>query len=205
MKRFLVLVFCILVTFISCTKDNGTDNKKVNKFEIIGFQYITEENRDFIGTQTVYSDYFLDINTKQYKLENNPIIKNMDPDIHLDSALASSSNFIVKEENNKYITPEVIGTNGSVGIFTKKDNSGWMLNKGQVLTINFNKYKSKIVENQTVVIGYIVNGRMVNGQSFRELSGTYKITSDEPGEYYIYIVNASSEYIAFKEGDITVS
>ena len=45
---------------------------------------------------------------------------------------------------------------------------------------------------------------MVKGENFKDLSGNYKITADESGEYYIYTVDASSEYLAFKEGSISV-
>ncbi|MDR5587430.1 hypothetical protein [Clostridium aquiflavi] len=118
----------------------------------------------------------------------------------LDSALISK--FIVKKENDKYITPEIIGANGSISVFTKEDGSGWTLNKGEELIINFNKYKSKIVKDQNIIIGYVLNGKMIKGKTFSDLSGSYKLTADESGEYYIYMVNSSSEYVAFKEGSI---
>ncbi len=44
-----------------------------------------------------------------------------------DSALISD--FVTKEKNNEYITPEIIETNGSIGVFTKYDGSGWKLKK----------------------------------------------------------------------------
>lgn len=119
----------------------------------------------------------------------------------MDSSFPSIDEFIVKEENNRYITPEIIGGNASVSIFTKKDESGWNLNKGQSLTFNFNKYKSKF---QSVVIGYIFNGKMMPGKRFSELSGSYELIANESGEYYIYIVIASSDYVAFKEGNIII-
>lgn len=119
-----------------------------------------------------------------------------------DSALISD--FVTKEKNNEYITPEIIETNGSIGVFTKDDGSGWKLKKGDSLVFNFDKYQSKVIKEQTAVIGYVVNGKMVEGESFEDLSGSYEITADEPGEYYIYTIDASSEYLAFKEGSISV-
>ncbi len=50
--------------------------------------------------------------------------------------------------------------------------------------------------------GYVLNGKMIKGKTFSDLSGSYKLTADESGEYYIYMVNSSSEYVAFKEGSI---
>jgi len=156
-----------------------------------------------IGTQSGTGDGKIEEYNEHYTLKTNHIIKSIDSEMRLDSALISE--FIVKEKNNEYTTPEIIGTNGSISVFTKEDGSGWILNKGQVLTINFNKYKSKIIEHQTVTIGYILNGKMINGENFSDLSGSYEITADESGEYYIYMVNDSSDYVAFKEGSITIS
>ncbi|WP_243184415.1 hypothetical protein ACUH7Y_01975 [Clostridium beijerinckii] len=78
---------------------------------------------------------------------------------------------------------------------------GWKLNKGDTLTFNFNKYESRF---QSVVIGYVLNGKMVKGEKFKDLSGSYKIEANEPGGYYLYIMNASSDYVAFKEGNIII-
>jgi len=175
MKRIFVLVCCISFIFVSCAKDT--------KSVISGFQYITEQNRNLIGTE-IQSNSTLQEYNEHYTLKTNHIIKSIDTEMRLDSAFISK--FIVKEENDKYITPEIIGTNGSISVFTKEDSSGWALNKGQVLTVNFNKYKSKIIEHQTATIGYVLNGKMVNGENFSELSGNCKITADELGEYYIY-------------------
>jgi len=177
MKRIFVLVCCISFIFVSCAKDT--------KSAISGFQYITEQNKNLIGTETIQSNSALQGYNEHYTLKTNHIIKSIDTEMRLDSAFISE--FVVKEENNKYITPEIIGTNGSISVFTKKDGSGWALNKGQILTIDFNKYKSKIIEHQTVTIGYVLNGKMVNGGNSSELSGNCKITADESGEYYIYI------------------
>lgn len=199
-KNFLVLcvaICCVLVIFIVYIKT------KNNKYIINGASYITEQNRHLIGTQAGTGDGKIEENNEHYTLKTNHIIKSIDPEMRLDSALISE--FTVKEENTVCTTPEIIGTNGSISVFTKEDGSGWMLNKGQVLTLNFNKYNSKVIEHQTVIIGYVLNGKMVSGKNFSELSGSYKITADESGEYYIYIVNASSDYVAFKEGSITIS
>ncbi|NFO05629.1 hypothetical protein FDB23_16475 [Clostridium botulinum] len=173
-----------------------------NQYQMKGAQYITEENKGLIGTETIYSknNSYLKSTNEQYTLESNHIIKDIDAEMALDSAPISE--FIVKKENDKYITPEIIGANGSISVFTKEDGSGWTLNKGEELTINFNKYKSKIVKDQNIIIGYVLNGKMIKGKTFSDLLGSYKLTADESGEYYIYIVNSSSDYVAFKEGSI---
>src|SRR5471030_3136151 len=118
MKRIFVLVCCILFIFVSCAKDT--------KSAISGFQYITEQNRNLIGTETIQSNSTLQEYNEHYTLKTNHIIKSIDTEMRLDSAFISE--FIVKEENNKYITPEIIGTNGSISVFTKKNGSGWALN-----------------------------------------------------------------------------
>lgn len=194
MKKIFIILSVILFIFIGCAKGN--------KDQINYAQYITEKNRHLIGTQTMYSEdnvYLLD--NKRYTLESNHVIKSIDDKMQIESEPISE--FIVKEENDKYITPEIIAPNASISVFTKKDGTGgWRLNKGEELKINFNKYKSQIVDKQNAIIGYVVNGKMINGEVFSDLSGSYKLTANESGEYYIYIVNASSEYLAFKEGSI---
>lgn len=194
MKKIIALIICIGFICIGCTQNS--------QYQMNGAQYITEENKGLIGTETIYSknNNYLKLTNEQYTLESNHVIKNIDAEIALDSAPISE--FIVKKENDKYITPEIIGANGSISVFTKEDGSGWTLSKGEELTINFNKYKSKIVEEQNIIIGYVLNGKMIKGKTFKDLSGSYKLTADESGEYYIYIVNSSSEYVAFKEGSI---
>lgn len=210
-KLILVLTFCILVIILVCFKmllSSAIDTRKLinntgnNKNVINGSEYITDKNRNLIGTEIKETENNLKSNTDN-KLDLIPyknIINSTDEGMTL--LPSSIDDFIVAEGDNQYITPEIIGVNGSLSLFTKKDGSGWKLNKGESLTFNFNKYESK---SQTVSIGYVLNGKMIKGEKFKDLSGSYKITANDSGEYYIYILNLGSDYIAFKEGNIIIS
>lgn len=194
----LVLVFCVIVNLAGCAGQALNTNKDTEEI-IHGAEYITDKNRNLIGTEVIDDINAPRENGEGVTLPYKNIINSIDEKITLNPS--SIDEFIVKEENNSYITPEIIGGNASVGIFTKKDASGWNLNKGQSLTFDFNKYESRF---QSVIIGYIFNGKMMQGKKFKELSGSYKLTASEPGEYYIYIWIASSDYVAFKEGNIVI-
>lgn len=203
MKRkvivFCSILLCCIIVFVTFYPKN-----KYNKYAIEGAAYITEKNRHLIGTETeegTNKDQIVEYSEHNI-LNYSSTIKSIPSELHLDSALISD--FITKEKDDVYITPEIILTNGSIGVFTKEDGSGWLLNKGDSLTFNFNKYESKAVKNQNSVIGYVVNGKMVKGEGFKDLSGNYKTIADESGEYYIYVLGSSSDYLSFKEGRIIV-
>ncbi|MDU5723869.1 MULTISPECIES: hypothetical protein [Clostridium] len=144
-----------------------------NNISINGSAYITEENKKLIETETKYGEFKNVTDT----LKSNKIIKKMQPEINLDCA--SINAFRTIEKNSIYITPEIIQTNGSIGIFTKENDCGWNLKKGQNIKFNFEKYKSQVVENQTAIIGYIKNGEMIKGEEFKNLYGEYNLTIDE--------------------------
>lgn len=183
MKKIFIFIYLYIFLLAGC-----------NNISINGSAYITEENKKLIGTETKYGEFKNVTDT----LKSNKIIKKMQPEINLDCA--SINAFRTIEKNSIYITPEIIQTNGSIGIFTKENDCGWNLKKGQNIKFNFEKYKSQVVENQTAIIGYIKNGEMIKGEEFKNLYGEYNLTIDEDGEYYIYIVNASSDYLSFKNG-----
>lgn len=190
MKKVFALIFCLSFILVGCFKETN--------YLIHGSQYITEENRKLVGTEINEgkNNVYLKDNIEQYTLETNHIIKSIDSE-SLNSAPIIE--FTVKEGDGKSITPEIITTNGSISVLKKEDSSGWKLNKGDTLVFNFNKYESR---SQSVVIGYVLNGKMVNGEKFKDLSGSYKFTANESGEYYVYIINVSSDYVAFKEGNV---
>jgi len=209
MKKQLILflVFCAIINLTSCTGQAPSTNKGTNEFNtskdaenpIRGIEYITDKNRHLIGTEIIIHTNVPQENDERVTLPYKNIINSIDEKIWP----SSINDFIVKEENNNYITPEIIGENGSVGIFTKEDGSGWNLNKGQSLTFNFNKYESRF---QSIRIGYILNGKMMmKGKKFKELSGSYTLTANESGQYYIYVEITSTDYVAFKQGNIVTS
>ncbi len=63
-----------------------------------------------------------------------------------------------------------------------------------------------MVSNQVLVIGYIKDGVMYDGESFGSLSGSYELKVREGGgEYNLYIISATSDYLTLKQGTINLS
>lgn len=70
---------------------------------------------------------------------------------------------------------------------------------------NLKAYILKIARNQALVIGYIKDGVMYDGESFGSLSGSYELKVREGGEYNLYIISATSDYLTLKQGTINLS
>jgi hypothetical protein len=103
------------------------------------------------------------------------------------------------------ISPEIFTINGSVNILTKTNGEGWDIKEGDKIEYDFEKYQSEVVENQNLLIGYIKDGVLIKGEEFRQLKGEYKLSINEPGKYYVYLISASSDPIALKNGTLKIS
>lgn len=118
-----------------------------------------------------------------------------------DSSILPESIEEVKAINGK--TPEFSGDNGSVFVITDQDSCGWKLKAGGRLECTFEKETEQYGDKQAMGIGYVADGVMFPPQLFQEEeTGTYQITATEAGEYYIYILCASSDPITLKEVEI---
>ncbi|RKP55053.1 hypothetical protein D7Z26_07435 [Cohnella endophytica] len=119
----------------------------------------------------------------------------------------SVTNIAVSEKAGKITIPELFTNNGDLVIFTKADGSGWRLNKGEQLSIGFRldlqtRKKYSDPTGEWMEIGYIRNGELVKGFAKKEKEFSYKITADEPGDYYFYAENYSAGYIIVSSGTI---
>ena len=72
------------------------------------------------------------------------------------------------------------------------------------LVYQFEKYPSEAIDQQTLVVGYVLDGVMYPGEKFTELSGEYRFKIEAPGEYFIYVVNGSSDPLSLKNGEINI-
>lgn len=118
----------------------------------------------------------------------------------------SITEFQVDEVNGRFVTPAIIFWNSDMVIFTKKDGSGWKLKKGETLQFKAEEYASKINdgEGQTIDYGYVWNN-CLRGKAFTmcgEIQQKYEITAEEEGEYYICMINYTSDPISLKRGVI---
>ena len=55
-----------------------------------------------------------------------------------------------------------------------------------------------------MVVGYVLNGVMMAGEAQNDLRGSYKVNVSEDGYYAIYFVSATSDYLALKNGQISI-
>lgn len=102
------------------------------------------------------------------------------------------------------ILPEVIMTNGSAVLFTQEGLNGWTCKTGDKLLYEFEKYESSVVDMQTMVVGYVLNGALYLGEIVKDLSGTYQLEVEKEGDYYICVISATSDYLALKKGAISI-
>lgn len=111
---------------------------------------------------------------------------------------------ITNFETTDDVTPEVIIPNGSAAIFGKSTHVGWTCNVGDELIYHFEKYPSEVVNQQTLVVGYILDGVMYPGEKFLDLEGEYRYKVEENGEYFIYVLNAASDPLALENGNVYI-
>jgi hypothetical protein len=183
-------------------------------------ELITDTNRSLIGKETTDGFYIIcrdgkyldskgnelsesDLSSRIISnIPDNRIVKQINDDIFIPSSIVE---FETKEENGNFISPEIITINGSLSIFTKKDGQGWDLKSGDTISFTFKKYKSEVVANQSLLIGYIKDGTLMEADSFTSLDGTYQHTIDDAGNYYIYLINASSDSISLYQGTLKIN
>lgn len=108
----------------------------------------------------------------------------------------------------KFITPEVMFSNGDFVIFTNTDNNGWYLEEGDLLGIEVNEYKSEVNDGagQSIVYYLIVNGVLMKDSVYagNTLEQRFELNIEKDGEYLICLGCNSSDRISLKEGNIYV-
>ena len=147
-----------------------------------------------------YSPEELKNRTRNGLPENRIVTKIME-----ENYMPSSIFELETREKRSIYFPEIITVNGSLNVLTDTNGSGWELKAGDSVEYVFEKYKSEVVENQNILIGYVKDGVLYPSQKFDQLKGNYNLTIKESGKYYFYIINASSDTIALKEGALRLT
>lgn len=180
---------------------------------------IDDSNRHLIGAE-VQDDYhiiyrdgqYIDPEGKHIALEEladpqkgivpNRIVREIrQPDFYPSSIVEISQ---TKQKGRNHFFPELILVNDSVCILTGEDSQGWMLESGDKLVYEFSKMDSQVVEEQNLIIGYVKDGVLYEGEGHREKKGVYEVSVKAAGTYYIYLLSASSDYLSLKRGCVTV-
>ena len=120
-------------------------------------------------------------------------------------AVSSIVEIPTDKSDEMYIIPEIILINNSLCVLTQDNGKGWELTDKDNIVISFDKYKSDITVSQDLIIGYVKDGIMYEGEVFDELSGKYSFSPDEKGEYFFYLLSGSSDYLSLKSGNLEVN
>lgn len=200
-KRYL-LVALLVVTITGVSVSAGVT------YSLQRAEAIDDTNRHLIGTEincgsdgiTVYStEEFLNAtpSPSETVIPDNRIVSSVE-----DGAMAPHviDEFATTQSDNKYICPEIIMINNSMAIYTKEDGSGWQLESGQTISISYELYEGY----SYLGIGIIKDGTMHICELRKEIIDKYSYTAEEAGEYYIYLIGASSDYVSLDSGTITV-
>lgn len=198
------LILVVILVFLTGIVIVGINYKKPSDLNFTA-QIINEENRKLIGTEVSGGTPTVlpsseDSKDKNEIADTTSILKDFS---FCDDAIEPDS--VTKFPSTGGKTPEVIFTNGACIIFTKEGGEGWKCKPGDTLSFSFEKYPSNVVDDQALIIGYIQNKTFKSGKTFTELSGNYCTEIQEDGEYFIYVISATSDYLAMKEGEITAS
>lgn len=171
-----------------------------------GAELITADNRDLIGTEVI------DAIKPEISLGERNRLNTIYEDIIEKSRVidsVASDSIILPDSVSEFevinnAIPEIIMTNGSMAVFYQNSYGGWTCKAGDTLSFSFEKYESTVISTQNLVVGYIRDGIMYDGTAFRKIDGKYELEIVESGEYNIYVISATSDYLALKQGAIEI-
>jgi hypothetical protein len=167
--------------------------------EIIDYHYIVYKDGSYMNEKGEVIN-LEKMRSASESIPDNRIIKKIQIEHYTPSSIVEVT--LKGTHDDSYSTPEIIMVNNSVCILTKEGGTGWFLKKGDTFEYSFEKYKSDVVEQQSLVIGYVKDGVMYQGEDNRNLTGNYTLEAHENGEYYIYLLSVSSDYLALKKGEL---
>lgn len=172
-----------------------------------GAELITPENKDLIGKEVIDNikpGTSLGEGFAVSGIHENIIeVSNVIDSVASDSIVLPDSVSEFQVVNNT--VPEIIMTNGSMALFYQNDYEGWNCKEGDTLLFSFEKYVSEVTPNQTIVVGYICDGVLYDGVAYKDIEDRFELAITESGEYNIYVISATSDYLALKHGLIEVS
>ncbi|MNW47275.1 hypothetical protein D3C74_246010 [compost metagenome] len=190
-----------------------------NHLPLTKSELLTDDNRHLIGKETISNYYviyqngkYIDSNGKeiskdellsksQDQIPENRIIQHINLKNFAPSSIVE---FKTDSQDGMFISPEIITINNSVSTLTKSDGKGWELEKGNKIRFDLTKYPSEVIENQKLMIGYVKDGVLNEGQVFEQLDGEYAVEVADPGVYYLYLINVSSDPISLKNGTLII-
>ena len=210
-RKIVAAVAVMFLTIIGTgVVTNATTGGKVVELltAMFGAEIVTDENRDLIGKEVVGGEVIISHDTESVATENvqdsQQLLANASVvcEVQEEMLMPHSIDEIQVKEGK---VPEIMMTNGAAVVFYQNDYEGWKCSAGETLVFEFEKYESEVVEEQTMAVGYVKDGMMYEFDNvFRELEGRYEFKIEQDGEYYIYVVSATSDYLTLKMGEISI-
>ena len=190
-------VLTVLASVITVARNNGA-------------ALIDDSNRDLVGKASEMTVHKISAD-EEIKFETNStgiwdttgLIKSYD---NVDIIPNSITEFAVSGDSGQSITPEIIFNNNDLVIFVQEDGSGWKLDKGETLVFQAQEYESELhrEKGQSIHYFYIRDGVLLEGNVQTGLNQTFELTAEKAGEYYICLLNSSSDAISLKEGKVFI-
>lgn len=208
MKNAVAAVLGIVILGSAGTLVNAATNGKVVEWveQLFGAEQVSIENESLIGQEVVDNSVPEVVHGEKNSTGNQA--ENIFEGSHIVKSFANEEIVeplsITEFEVTDNSTPEIIMTNGSMAVFYKNDYDGWDCKTGDTISFNFEKYESEVIQDQTLVIGYIRDGVVYQGKAFKELKGSYEMIADEDGTYNLYVISATSDYLTLKQGSINI-
>ena len=178
----------ILTSMNHATLIDGENEKFIGK-EVHDNSQL-ESSKGFLGKQGIGNT------------ASNDVVKNAVVELFVDGVIKPIN--ITNFQTQDNMTPEVIIPNGSAATFGQTNSTGWMCNAGDELVYQFDKYPSESTDQQTLIVGYVLDGVMYPGEKFTEMNGEYRFKVEKTGEYFIYLLNGASDPLSLKGGNIHI-
>lgn len=185
-----------------------------------GAVLIDESNRHLVGKEDEMGVIIFDKdgNLVEGQLPSEPnkdvwksssVVKRVEDDFLIPRSVTE---FKTSYSDGKYITPEIMFTNGEIVIFTKEDGSGWKLKKGDTIVIEMTEYDSEVNWGKGPGMGQgIAYFQIINEKFYKDkihygdtLEQRFELVAEKRGEYYIALGGNSSDHISLKEGSIYI-
>ena len=175
---------------------------------------INDGNKYYVGSQ-VNDDYYIiidedgnyrDSHGNEGSLEDiiskNELHKDSEKVKEIEDNVLNPASYVEiageKGSDGSVKYPAMILINNSVCILTNNAGDGWNLNKGESLKVKIIKEDAGSARKRNLIVGYIQDGVLKRGEAFNSDECECVFTAEAAGEYYIYLLSASSDYLTLE-------
>lgn len=212
-RRLKFVIICCILLMISIPACAGM----VLKLDISS--PVNKDNEHFVGTEVQDNYYviykngkYIDSNGRTMNnieltemedvLSNNRIVMDVDEHVLCPGSIVEIAG--TTHTDSTFTYPKIILVNDSVCVLTQENGVGWTLEKGSTMYYDFSKIHSQTIDRQNLIVGYIKDGTLYEGEGFWDNEGQYCFEVKESGVYHIYLRSASSDYLTLNESVLSI-